>query len=155
MKKDEYIEKYGVEKYATHRKEANERGREWAVANPEKTRERKRNWAVANPEAIKAHNAETHRKGGKRYEQHQTYMTTGVSGEKQAIRKNHAYKWRPYKRVIAPNSQTHHQWIPGTADYRGVALVEADQHLHGFIDVIQILEGEITLFTEAEIRRTI
>ena len=31
-------------------------------------------------------------------------------------------------------------------------VVEKDQHIHGFIDVIQILEGEITLFTEEEIK---
>ena len=36
--------------------------------------------------------------------------------------------------------------------YRGLALVEADQHTHGFIDVIKILDGEITIFTEAELR---
>ena len=42
--------------------------------------------------------------------------------------------------------------IPGTADYRGAALVEPIQHQYGIIDPIVILEGEITLLTEAEIR---
>jgi hypothetical protein len=64
----------------------------------------------------------------------------------------HGYYWRPYKNIIAPGSQLHHNWIPGTADYTGLALVEADQHMRGFIEVIQILEGKITLFTEKEIR---
>jgi hypothetical protein len=42
--------------------------------------------------------------------------------------------------------------MQGTAEHRGVALVEADQHMRGFVDVIEILEGEIRLPTEAEVR---
>ena len=76
----------------------------------------------------------------------------GIPHEKELIRQKHSRKWTLYKKIIAPESQQHHQWLPGTADYIGVALVEKDQHMHGYIDVIQILEGEITLFTEEEIR---
>ena len=78
---------------------------------------------------------------------------SGIPHAKNLIRKKHLKKWAPYKKIIAPASQLHHEWIPETADYRGMALVEKDQHLHGFIDVIQVLEGEITLLTESEIRR--
>jgi hypothetical protein len=48
--------------------------------------------------------------------------------------------------------ELHHQWIPETADYTGLALVEAKPHKHGIIDVIQILEGAITVFSEKELR---
>ena len=91
-------------------------------------------------------------KGSKGYRKAITYQMNGLPHAKRLIRLIHAQKWRPYKQLIAPESQLHHEWIPGTADYRGVALVETDNHTHGFIDVIQILEGEITLLTEAEIR---
>ena len=71
------------------------------------------------------------------------------------IRNKHWRRWISYKRIIAPDSQIHHEWISEMADFRGVALVETDQHAHGFVDVIQILEGQITLLTEAEIRGVI
>ena len=76
----------------------------------------------------------------------------GWDKKKDLIRGRHRRYYTPYKQIIAPESQLHHEWIPMTAEYRGVALVEANQHLHGYIDVIQILEGEIMLLTEAEIR---
>ena len=63
-----------------------------------------------------------------------------------------SYQWRQYKRIIAPGSQLHHQWIPKTSDYTGLALVEVNPHKYGIINVIEILDGEITLFTEKEIQ---
>lgn len=78
-------------------------------------------------------------------------MRTGIQGDRNKIRDIHRYKWRQYKRIIAPDSQLHHQWEPNSAEYAGVALVEKDAHMHGFIKVIEILEGEINLFTEKEI----
>jgi hypothetical protein len=131
--KEEYIEKYGEEAY-------------------EKQLEQKRQWREANPEKAEEHNHETSRKGGKYYEKRLEYAHTGLQGERNKIRTTHANKWRPYKKIIAPDSQIHHEWIFETADFRGVALVEADQHMHGIIKVIQILKGVITVFTEKEIR---
>lgn len=66
--------------------------------------------------------------------------------------------WVPYnlccemkkEAIIAPDSQLHHEWVPETCEYRGVALVEAEQHMHGFVDVI--VDGEITRLTEEQIR---
>ena len=77
----------------------------------------------------------------------------GLPHAKGLIRWKHGKYYAPYKKIIDTENltQLHHEWIPGTADYRGTALVEADSHMHGFIDVIQILEGEITLLTEAAI----
>lgn len=76
----------------------------------------------------------------------------GIPHEKELVRQKHGNLYRPYKKIIAPESQLHHQWVPGTAEYTGVALVEAKPHQYGYIDVIQILEGEITLLTEEAIR---
>ena len=122
MNKEEHIEKYGEEAYKTRLKQTE-------------------TW-------IKTHN----RKGGANYPKLMLYHMTGLQYARRLIRNKHGLRWKPFKQIIAPESQIHHEWIPGTADYTGVALVETDQHIHGFIDVIQILEGEITLFTEAEIR---
>ena len=111
-----------------------------------------RKWREDNPEQIKINSQEANRKGGKYYAVKQRYLSTGIQYFRTSIRRKHRDSYRRYKQIIAPESQIHHEWIPGTADYRGTALVEADSHMHGFIDVIQILEGEITLLTEAEIR---
>lgn len=91
-------------------------------------------------------------KGGKRYEKKLKAEQTGLRGERNRIRNRDAQKYRPYKVIIAHESQIHHEWIPGTSDYNGVALVGKEQHQHGFVNVIQILEGNITLFTEQAIR---
>jgi hypothetical protein len=114
----------------------------------EQDRERKR----ANLDMVREINYEISRKGGKYYEKHLKYQHTGLPGERNKIRVKHANKWCQYKKIIAPDSQIHHEWVPETAEYLGVALVEKDQHMHGIIDVIKILDGEITLLTEEEIR---
>lgn len=129
MNKVDYIAKYGKGAYA-------------------KLLSQSRKWRVEYPESSK----EISNKGGKYYERTLKYNRTGLRGERRKIRTIHSHKWLLYKRIIAPNSQIHHQWRPQSAEYDGLALVEADQHMFGFIDVIQVLEGEITLFTEEEIR---
>ena len=111
-------------------------------------------WSARNPDKEQIRRHERNRKGGRFYDQKRKYTTTGLQGEKQRVRWRHGKRYAPYKKIIDPEglTQLHHQWYPETANYRGVALVETDQHMHGFIDVIQILEGEITLFREVEIR---
>jgi hypothetical protein len=133
MKKLECIKKYGEEAYIKRLAQA-------------------RTWKENNPEKSEAHRRERCRKGGKYYERKLEYATTGLSGNRNIVRATHSRYWRKYKRIVARGSQLHHQWIPGTSNYTGLAIVETDQHIHGFIDVIQILEGEISLFTEKEIR---
>ena len=132
MKKEEYIRKYGEVAY-------------------DRMLQQNRDWKVQHPDEAKANHQEVSQKGGKYYEKWLKYNHTGLQGERSKIRRNHARLYYPYKQVISPNSQIHHEWIPGTADFRGVALVETDQHMHGYIDVIKILDGKITLFTEKEI----
>ena len=133
MKKEEFIERHGKAAYEKRLAQI----RAWREAPPEKLEEIRRQQA---------------RKGGKRYEKTLEYDHTGLQGEKRRVRTNHGTKYRPYKDIIAPDSQIHHQWVPGTSDYDGVALVEKDQHMRGFVDVIRILEGDITVFTEEELR---
>ena len=134
MNKEETIRRYGEEAY-------------------EKVCYQMREWNRNNPEKVKTRNQEQNRKGGKYYEQKRAYDMRGLRHVRNIIRSGHNYKWAAYKQIIAPDSQLHHQWIHRTANYQGVALVEKDPHMHGFIDVIQILEGEITLLTEEAIQR--
>ena len=151
MEKADYIRRYGEAAYkamlkhisdldAQRREEVNAKSKKWADSHPAQVQARNKNWF---------------RKTGEHYEKWTHYNMSGLRHLKNQIRVTHEQKWRLYKQIIAPESQLHHEWIPGTADYRGVALVEKDQHMHGFVDVIQILEGEITLLLEAEIRRGI
>ena len=115
-------------------------------------RERRRLWRKNNPQEVINLSRNVNRKGGKYYKKKLIYDGTGLRYERNKIRAGHRRLWAVYKHIIAPGSQLHHEWLSGTADYNGVALVEADQHMHGIIDVIQILEGKITLLTEKEIR---
>lgn len=139
----------------TQKVEPRVRTKKWCAEHLKEHREdmkvRQRKWREANPDKVVAKNQEIYRKGGKYYEYMLKYLTTGISGKRHSIRAKHGYMYRLFKQIIAPNSAIHHEWIPGTAEYKGVALVEAEAHRHGIIDVIQILEGKITLLTEAEI----
>ena len=161
--KESYIAKHGEEAYAKRL----ERRREWGAnlpggekqrsqdrrdADPEKWREYDRAWRERNPETNIEKGRKISRKGGAYYEKKKIYKQTGISGERERVRMRDSYRWRPYKRIIAPESQLHHAWRPNSAEYSGLALVEADAHMHGTIKVIRILEGEISLLTEKEIR---
>lgn len=132
MKKEEFIKRYGEETY----KRKLEKNREWNQRNPDRN---------------KATNMEIGRKGGKYYEKHRICKNIGIQGKRNVVRGGHRRQWRQYKNIIAPDSQCHHNWCPNSAEYTGLALVEADAHRHGFIDVIEILAGEVNLFTEREI----
>jgi hypothetical protein len=162
MKKEEFIKRYGTEAYEkelqrarvwweAHPGENCQSSREWRETHLEEAREKDRLRRLNHPEKVKATNHETSRKGGRYYEKRRTYDMKGIPHERNLVRGKHNRRWRPYKQIIAPESQIHHEWIPDSADFRGVALVEKYQHQHGIIDAIQILEGKITLLTEAEI----
>lgn len=152
MKEEEFIKRRGIVAYRRMLR----RGRVWHVRNhkehPEEKNAKNREWRAANPDKVKANSQEANRKGGKYYEHKKLYQTTGLQGERNKIRGIHSHRYRPFKQIIASDSRIHHEWIPGTAKYTGVALVESVPHSYGIIDVIQVLEGEITLFSEKEIR---
>ena len=145
MKKRDFVRRYGEEAWAKKQ----EQSRRWNAANPikhadgvkrshaanpDKHRRRVKQWKRANPDKVKSFN--------------QKYFSTGLPHSRKLVRMKHGNQYRAYKQIIAPDSQIHHEWIPNTANFRGVALVEKDQHQHGVIDVIQILEGDITLLEE-------
>ena len=125
--------------------------RDWHTQHPEEEAAATRKWQKANPNKVKSNQHEANRKGGKYYEHKREYNTTGLQGERNRVRVIHGALYRLFKRIIAPASQIHHEWIPGTAKYTGVALVESEPHRYGIIDVIKILEGKITLLSEGEI----
>ena len=162
MKKEETIAKYGEESYEkvlaqnrawakAHREEMKVYKRKYAEEHQEQVIANKKKYKEEHPEELAANNHEISRKGGKYYNKQLEYMRTGIPGERHRIRSKHAKEWKLYKAIISPESQIHHEWIPKTSKYRGVALVEAEPHMYGIIDVIQILDGKITLLTEEEI----
>lgn len=148
MKKAEIIARYGEAAY----EKVLEQRRAYYKANKEELRAYAKKYKEENPEEVIANHQEGCRSGGKYYEKQLKYQHTGIPGEKKKIRGKHQKEYKPYKDIIAPDSQLHHEWIPNTSDYRGVALVEAEQHMHGFVDVIEILDGKITVLTEEEVR---
>jgi hypothetical protein len=142
--KDNYIAKFGEKAYnerLAHRKE-------WGQNLPGGEAQRSRERREEDPTIV----WQSSRKEGKYYARKQEYDRTGLQGERNKIRHAHGKRWSRYKRIIAPDSVIHHSWIPETANYSGVALVEKSAHEHGIINIIQILKGEITLLTEKEIR---
>ena len=105
-------------------------------------------WRSTHKAEVKKNNDKYHHKGGSFYDTKLIYDRTGLRKQRNVIRACDRKRYRKYKRFFAPDSQLHHEWQHGTAEYNGIALVETDQHMHGIIDVIHILEGEITLLTE-------
>lgn len=148
LKKDEVIRRYGEAAYNKMLKQ----GRKWDEAHPGNAKARGNKWRIAHPEEVEAHEYERNRKGGRRYERKLQYLQTGLQGARHKVRVKHGAGYRQYKNIIAPESQIHHEWIPGTAEYHGIALVETNRHRYGIIDVIRILAGKITLLTEEGIR---
>lgn len=148
MKKKERILRYGEEAY----QEAKNQGRARYTKHHEEDNKRSAKWRETHPKELITSAKDRGRKGGKYYGKALEYMRTGLPYKRNLVRHNHRRKWNPFKRIIAPKTQIHHEWVPETANYRGVGLVEPDQHIYGYIDVIQILEAEITLLTEPEIR---
>lgn len=138
--------------YKAHKEEKKARSRRYHKEHTEQEKARNKRYYEEHPKEVRAKSQKQGRKGGRHYDRKLAYDQTGIPGERHKIRIEHGNKWRPYKKIIAPDSQLHHNWIPGTAEYTGLALVDANKHMHGIIDVIQILNGEITVFTEKELR---
>jgi hypothetical protein len=131
MKKNDYLKKYWKEAYDRMLKQS-------------------RDWHREHPDQARVLSYECCRKGGKYYKQKLLYDRTGLRGERSKIRVHDATHFNKLKHFFAQESQIHHQWVPGTAEHTGIALVEKDKHMHGIIDVILILEGQITLLTEEQ-----
>ena len=150
MKKEEIIKRYGKAAYEKMLQQT----RDWNKQHINEKKVIAKKWRECNPDKVKAHNQEGNRKGGKYYEKQLEYKTIGFQGERNHIRATHNYQYRAIKQAT-PNSVLHDEWIPGTAKYRGLALVEKVPHQNGIIKVIKVLEGQITAFTEKEIREQV
>jgi hypothetical protein len=157
--KDNFRAKYGIEAYERRLARRREWGRqlpggekqrsqERRDANPEQSREYDRAWAERNPDKVKAKGREVSRKDGKYYAKKKIYKQTGISGERERVRMRDRYKYG--KLMDLSGLEIHHIWKDGTAEYTGIALVEAKAHRRGKIKVIKVLEGEIELFSEAD-----
>jgi len=151
--KEDYMKRYGEEGY----EEKLAQSREWKDTHREERKDYAEAYYENHLEDAIVSSRESSRKGGKHYDRHLEYQHTGIPGEKNKIRGLHNRRYGAYKKIIAPESQIHHTWLDnGTAEYSCVALVEATQHRHGLIDVIEILEeGGITLLAEEEIREQV
>lgn len=147
MKKEEFIKRRGKAAY----EKKLQQGRDWSKQHREECNARVKEWRAANPEKVLAIEQEQSHKGGKHYEKRLEYNRTGLQGERKSIRDKHRKQYHAISQAT-PNSALHHQWIPGTANYLGVALVDKELHRRGIIKVIKLLEGQITVFTEKEIR---
>lgn len=136
MKKEETIQRRGEEAYK----------REMALSKI---------WWKAHPEKLEEYAKERNRPGGRYYGTVLRKNKEGLRHKRANRRSRDGQKYRHYKKIIDPNglTQLHHSWYGGSAECEGVALVEKEQHQHGYIDVIEILEGNITILTEDEIRR--
>lgn len=161
MNKEEFIKRYGEVAYekklqrqrdyhVRHRKEDNIKTREWGLQHREEATANVKRWRKANPDKALKISREICGKGGKYYEKHLKGEQTGLRGERNLIRNKHHILYQTIKQAT-PNSVFHHEWIPGTAKYRGVASVDKEAHQNGIIKVIHILDGKITLLTEEEI----
>ena len=80
------------------------------------------------------------------------YHNNPLHRERHKVRNRDRSKYRPYKRIIDPEGLTciHHNWIPGTAEYTGKAIVEKDLHqkAHDFVKPILILDDHIELMKD-------
>ena len=162
MNKEERVKRYGAAAYErrsqqsrdwekTHREEHNASNLKWVMANPTKAKLSNQKWCAANPDKVKARDQEYRRKGGKYFESTLKYNTTELRRERNSIRERHRREYCHIKGAT-PNSVLHHEWIPGTSKYRGVVLVDKELHQRGIIKVIKLLEGEVTLFLEKEVK---
>jgi len=85
------------------------------------------------------------RKGGKYYEHMLQYERIGLRRERKIVRNRHRLRWNKHKGNWFTETEIHHEWLEGTANYRGIAIVDKTEHQHGIINPIEILEGTVGL----------
>ena len=143
----EHIEErrdYHKQYHAIHREERNESSRKYHSEHREESNIRSKGWYKGNPEKVEE-NRKKQRKGGIYYEKKLRADQTGLRGERNRIRKKHAKRWRKYKGNWLTETQIHHEWIEGTAEYQGIAIVDKMEHQYGIINPIVILEGVVVI----------
>ena len=148
MKKEEFIKRRGKAAWKKHLAQSSV----WKAAHPKEVKAAAARWKAANQEKVKASHQEQSRKGGKYYDYWREHFMNGLLHERILVRMRHRKQYHGIKEAT-PNTEFHHEWIPGTAKYRGLALVDKEMHRRGIIKVIKLLEGQITLFTEKEVKK--
>ena len=135
-RKEEYIARHGEDAWERHLGKK----RTWKKAHPEQR------WDIKYPEKAKALQRESCRKGGKHYEKRRERDKKGLRHERILIRNRHRKEFHEIKDTLAVEVELHHEWIGDTTEYRGMAFVEKVAHRNGIIDVILLLDGEITIY---------
>lgn len=166
MKKEEYIKKYGVEKWLEYIAYQ----RDYYTKNIEKVREKNREYQREYQRKYYAENKEKVKERCRehiREYQHKYYADIEIRGRVHEYMKKYCgslsdHNSIPYRKSLIrqrdhhrffsikqffQNLQTdiHHEWIPNTADYTFIALVERDKHRYNIIDPIVILEKKVVL----------
>ena len=129
--------KQRVERRKKYNEEVNAIEQRWKKSNLEKDKAKKDRERVLR-----------YTKGGDKYEENCEYRRTGIQGERNKIRRRDRRTWQPFKNFIALDTEVHHAWIKGTANYNGVAIVDKSEH--GIINPILILENSILICPTGE-----
>jgi hypothetical protein len=74
--------------------------------------------------AQKEYNKRRNRKGGESYDTYKKYNVTGIRGKRTRVRAIDGKNWRPFKKIIAPETEVHHLWKDGSAEFFGLAIVD-------------------------------
>lgn len=122
---------------------------EYRKGNPEKVKKLKRKGDVANPAKVRGYSLDQSTKGGKGYLKMRAYSQQPVPNARHRVRARHETKYRGIKLLLESffeglKLQLRHQWLSGTAEYTGLALVDTERHQRGIISVVYPLEGVIT-----------
>jgi hypothetical protein len=133
MKKDEFVERYGIVAYESQMK----RVRDWRADHPENTEnwyKQIRDWHVAHPrKTIKQTEKEDNS-----YFRKLICDFVGLGRMRKRVTGKYGYIWRKYIRIIAPLSRLYYLWLPETDNCKCIALVERNQRQYAFKDVIHI-----------------
>jgi hypothetical protein len=133
MNKNAFIEKWGIAAYEKRMKVS----RDWRQAHPENTEKWRKqicDWKRTHPIRVKRIARDSYRKHRKEILNRQCTDTEGL---RRSIRGKHRI-WSKYKRFVALATRQHYEWIPETAEYKCIALVENDLRQYPFENVIHI-----------------
>ena len=84
-------------------------------------------------------------KGGTHYEKEKEYNRTGLRGERHRIRCIHRKAYRLFKKFFGIDTNIHHEWIPGTAKYRSICVLEVEDHKD------KMFENPVLFFTNNQL----
>lgn len=140
MKKQEMIDRYGEEWYNEHRLEP---AKKWVREHREEHAEYNRKYR------------QEHREEKIKYQKKYWGAKAdpdSIPHKRQLIRARDNRRYNPIRQFWSHlKTDIHHEWIPDTADYMFIALVERSKHQYGIIDPICILEGEVAVNLDADL----